>query len=854
MESRLSAALRLLGLLLIVALVVGGTAPFQAVEEPPKPEKEKPADQESDEKGEDKGEAPADKKKKKDSKIKPYDEVITEDAKTDIGFFRTHIVKDKLYFEIPPDAMDVELVWVAQIEQTTSGNSYAGMPVSDRVVRWEQRGERVLLRKVLHDIRAETDDSIALAVTNTNLAPIIRAFDVVAWGKDKAPVIDVTELYTKDVPEFSARRSLNSGAMDSKRSFVESVKSFPNNVEVRVTASYAPGKPRTIPGAPRLPGADIPTSSGISAVLHHSMVKLPDDPMAPRRQDDRVGFFSVGFTDYAENADHEAEAVRYITRWRLEKKKPKAKLSEPVKPIVFYVGRGTPEKWKPYVKAGIEMWQGPFESAGFKNAIIGKYAPDPIDDPDWDPEDARFSTIRWLPSAIPNAFGPHVHDPRTGEILEADVRMFHNVLKLVRDWYFVQASASDERAQKLPMPDDLMGELIQFVVAHEVGHSIGLPHNMKASSSYSIEQLRDAEWTKANGTAPSIMDYARFNYVAQPGDDAGLTPGIGPYDHYAIEWGYRQYASGEQEEEGLAALFAKQVDEPMFRFGRPNPFGDSTQQTEDLGSDAVAATELGLKNLERIAGFMVPATSKEGEDYDLLNNMYQALIGQWAREIVHVANVVGGVRQDNLYYGDADARFKPNDAEYQRRAVEFLLENGLKTPDFFLSQDIILRITGSGVAGQLQSAQQRFLASLVNASRINRMSEHAAWDESAYTPVELLADLRGGVFSEITSNRPVDLYRRNMQRSYVDHLGQSLIKPRADSDMPTLARAELQEMAELFSKSTSSDAMTQAHIVDLAARVERWLEADPAEAPASGSRTGLQYEEGVYREKGCWEE
>ena len=332
----------------------------------------------------------------------------------------------------------------------------------------------------------------------------------------------------------------------------------------------------------------------MTVVLHHSMIKLPEDPMTPRIFDDRVGFFSVGFTDFGDDSEHAVKNVRYITRWRLEKKKPKAKLSEPVKPIVWYVSREVPAKWQPYVIQGIEAWQPAFEAAGFKNAIIGKLAPTRQEDPDWDPEDARYTTIRWLPSSVPNAFGPHVNDPRTGEILEADVRMFHNVIKLVRDWYFVQASPSDPRAQKLPMPDDLMGELISFVVAHEVGHSLGFPHNMKASSSYSIEQLRDAEFTKTMGTAPSIMDYARFNYVAQPGDGAALLPQIGAYDHFAVEWGYRQFPGGRGREGRAGADRRAPGRQFDAAFRKPNPREDPTQQTEDLGADAVEATRLGL--------------------------------------------------------------------------------------------------------------------------------------------------------------------------------------------------------------------------------------------------------------------
>ena len=535
----------------------------------------------------------------------------------------------------------------------------------------------MLLRDVRYDIRADTTDPIAQAVKASNLAPIIRAFDVKAYGKDKAPVIEVTDLFKKDVAEFSARSALNAGAMDSARSFIEEFKAFPRNINVRVLASFALGKKGG--GS----SDDDPQSSGVSAVLCHSMVKLPETPMKPRRFDSRVGFFTESFTDYSDRDEHEAETVEYILRWRLEKKDPIAMLSEPVKPIVFYVSREVPEKWKKYVKQGIEDWEPAFEAAGFTNAIMGKYAPDPREDPDWDVEDARISSIRWLPSSVENAFGPQVHDPRSGEILSADVRMYHNVQKLVRDWYFVQASPCDPRAQTLPLPEDLEGEMIRFVVSHEVGHSLGFPHNMKASSSYTIEQLRDPAWTKKNGTAPSIMDYARYNYVAQPGDGAGLMPKIGPYDFFAVNWGYRQFPKDANEKAELEKLVKVQIDQPMFRFGGPNPGVDSTQQTEDLGSNAVEATTLGLRNLERVAGYLVKATSKPGKDYELLAVEYGALLGQWGREMGHVANVVGGVQEINLYYGDAHRRFFPNPADYQQRAVSFLLENALATPTKF---------------------------------------------------------------------------------------------------------------------------------------------------------------------------
>ena len=768
----------------------------------------------------------------KKSKIKPYDKVVTDDFTSTPGLFLVHTDGESILYEIPPDALGVDMVWVTQVAGTQAGYSYAGMPAGDRVVRWERRGDRVLLRDVKYTIRADTDDPIAIAVEATSIAPIIKAFDIKAWGKDQAPVIDVTSIFTSDVEEFSAKRTVGATGVDSKRTFIDSVKAFPRNIETSVLMTFKPkkGGQQRGPGGPPRGAQRDPTQSGVTALIHHSMVKLPEKPMTPREFDSRVGFFTVGFEDYADDSEHDVHMHRFITRWRLEKKDPNAELSEPKQPIVWYVGRGVPEKWRPYIKAGIEQWQPAFEAAGFKNAIIAKDPPSEREDPDWDAEDARYTTIRWLPSNIPNAFGPHISDPRTGEILEADVRMYHNVMKLVRDWYFVQASPSDERAQRLPLPDELMGELIQFVVSHEVGHSLGFPHNMKASSSYSIEQLRDPEWTKQNGTAPSIMDYARFNYVAQPGDGAGLMPGVGPYDHFAVEWGYRRFPKGADETAELEKITHRQVDNPMLRFGNPNPQEDPTQQTEDLGANAVEATTLGLANLHRVADNLIDATASAGEDYHLLSDVYNATLGQWAREMGHVTNVVGGVQRINLYFGDAERRYFPVDADYQRQAVRFLLDHALDTPDDeFINPDILRKIEATGSADRMLALQQRLLGSLLNESRIKRLAEIAADDDDAYRAAELFSDLRDGLFSELDDRTPeVDVYRRNIQRAFVDRLSKLVKKPAGDSDSAALARLSLVELRETLDDRVDSvrDDTTKAHLMDLAGRIDDALDTD----------------------------
>ena len=401
--------------------------------------------------------------------IRPYERVITAEAKSDDGVFRVHRIKDRVYYEIPKSALGREFLWVSQIAKTTLGAGYGGQAAGNRVVRWERRGDRILLRAVSYEVVADPQTPIAKAVEASNYNPIVMAFNIEAIGKEDTAVIDVTRLFTTDVFEFSGRTRVGARAFDASRSFVERTVSFPENIEVEATHTY--NNPPQEPGGggrggPPTPGGGrggAPTlrPGSHSVLMHYSMVLLPEKPMQPRLFDDRVGYFSTSKLDYGKD-EHRAPQRRYITRWRLEKKDPAAAVSEPVKPIVYWIDPATPAKWVPYLKKGVESWQIAFEAAGFKNAVIAKEAPSAAEDPDWSPEDARYSVIRWLPSTIENASGPHVHDPRSGEILETDIQFYHNVMNLARNWYFVQAGALDPRAKTLPLPDDLMGRLVEY--------------------------------------------------------------------------------------------------------------------------------------------------------------------------------------------------------------------------------------------------------------------------------------------------------------------------------------------------------------------------------------------------------
>jgi hypothetical protein len=771
---------------------------------------------------------PRKKDKEKKSEIKPYDTVIPSDAITRKGLFTVHRVDDKIFWEIPREKLGGELLWVTQVARTQAGFGLGGTPGQDRVIRLELRDEKLLLRAVRLTIRTGADDEVREAVDNTSVEPILRAFPVKAWGKDQAPVVDVTDLFLTDSPEFGAGKTLGASGAEKDRTFLEELKAFPTNVETKVTMTFKAGDRRG-----GFFGASDSSLSVFTALIHHSIIELPTDPMRPREVDSRIGYFSVGFDEFS-GAEHRVKPRRYVTRWRLEKKDPNAELSDPVKPIVFYVGREVPEKWRPYLRKGIEMWQPAFEAAGFSNAILAKDAPSRRDDPDWDAEDARYSTIRWLPSTIENAMGPHVNDPRTGEIIEADILVFHNLLRLLTSWYFVQCAPLDERAQKLPLPDDLLGELLAYVVAHEVGHSLGLRHNMKASSAYTVEQLRSKEFTATHGTEASIMDYGRFNYVAQPGDGAHLIPVIGPYDRFAIEWGYRQFKdskSRQDDEPLLDAIAARQNQDPMLRFGDPNPGEDPSQQTEDLGSDPVLATELGIANLKRVAEMLVTATTEPGDDFELLRDMYGQLVGQLDRELGHVAALVGGLVGRDIRQGDGERIFEPVPAEQQRKAVAFLVSQLLETPEWLIRGEILDRIETNGAAGRLLASQRRVLSSLFSRNRLGRMAEHverAVAGSATYAPADLLLDLRQAVFREL-SERPAraTLNRRNLHRVWLSMLIERARSKDAGNDDAGLARLELvaiRDLAQGALGAVQDDRTLRAHLLAMVAEVDAALD------------------------------
>jgi hypothetical protein len=798
----------------------------------------------------------------------PYEKVITKDAKTKKGIFLVHQIKEKYYYEIPKSELGREFLWNTQIAKTTNGAGYGGGQLTERVVHWEMNGNKVHLRENNYSITADPKTPIAQAVKAANNSTIIMTFPVAAFAKSGDPVVEVTRLFTTDVQEIGARQRLGATMLDASRSGIDRISPYPENIEVECTMTYTrtqppAGMPTSTPVPAGLGGGQMRPGSA-TIVLHHSMVKLPEKPMMPRVFDERVGYFTASVMDYSRD-EHRAPRVRYITRWRLEKKDPGAAVSEPVKPIVYYVDSATPVKWREWLKKGIEDWQPAFEAAGFKNAIIARLAPTPEEDPDFSPEDVRHSIIRWLPSTVENAMGPNIHDPRTGEILNADIQFYHNIMNLQRSWYFLQVGPLDPRAQKLPLPDDLMGRLLEYVVAHEVGHTLGFQHNMKASSMYEQAKVRDKEWVHKMGHTPSIMDYSRFNYVAQPEDGIAaedLIPGIGPYDIWATKWGYTpipDVKTADDEKPTLDKWAREQDQTPWYRFSTARSAGsDPGELSEAVGdADAIQSTALGLKNLERVAKMLLPATTtKEGEPYDDLSELYGRMLGQWTLEMNHVAAIVGGFQTREKHVGQDGVLFTPIPKQRQQLAVNFLNENAFATPKWAIDPAILRRIQAVGVLSSIRNAQNSVLSSLLNSSRFTRLVEQEAIDgASAYSPADFLAAVRKGVWKELDGTQvKIDAFRRNLQHAYLDLVNTkingapmsipagipaemiAMIGGMTNADEKPFYRAELRSLNTSITGALAkaTDRETRAHLEGARDQIAKIL--DPKFAQPSGSQ------------------
>lgn len=793
---------------------------------------------------------------------KPYKEIITDKAKSSQGLFTVHKVEDKHYFEISDSLFGKEIMAITRFTKVAGGGGvYGGELANQQVVKFEKGPDDKIFMRVITLISvADSSQPIYKAVRNSTLDPIAFSFDIKSLGKDSSgAVIDVTEFFNGDNQAVSinpnAKKRLNLTSFQKDRSYIESIKSFPINTEVRTVKTFSASSGSGSSPSP-FPSASLPaaTSSGaVTLEFNTSFVLLPANPMPKRVNDIRVGFFAEEYTVFSDD-QQKVENSDFIVRWRLEPKLEDLEkwknggLVEPQKQIIYYIDPATPKKWRPYLIQGINDWQSAFEKAGFKNAIIGKEWPE--NDSTMSLEDARFSVLRYFASDIPNAYGPNVHDPRSGEIIESHIGWYHNVMKLVHDWYMVQTAAVDPDARKMNFDDDLMGNLIRFVSSHEVGHTLGLRHNMGSSSKTPVEKLRDKKWVEANGHTASIMDYARFNYVAQPEDSigkAGLFPRIGDYDKWAIEWGYGYGADNEEaDKKNRNKLYNERIAEnPRLWFGtyEYGNMADPRTQSEDLGDNAMKASEYGIKNLKRVIAQLQTWTKEEADRYNNLSEMYNQVVSQFNRYMGHVGRNIGGYYETQKTIEQEGAVYEVTPKATQKEAVAFLNAQLFTTPTWLADNTILDKISSPSM-DQLGTLQDGVLSSILSATRLSRIVISSNRYPNSYAIDELFSDLKKGIWGELASKKKIDGYRRNLQKSYTERmislLGNSTTASTSSSssfsisfgpdtkksDITSVVRAHLAGLRTEILAATAAmpDSMSKYHLQDVAERIKRALD------------------------------
>lgn len=769
------------------------------------------------------------------SDFKPYSSVITNEAETDSGLVIIHHVDEKYYFEIADSLLGRDMLLISRLAKVPDAlGAYlnAGRKLATRMIHWKRMDNRIMLKPVSTQSVAADSLPISISVDENSFEPVLAVFDIVTVSPDKdAVVIDVTDLFTEDAAAISgirtrAREQWKIRGLDDDRTFINFAHSYPRNVEVRHTLTFRST------GTPAL-------GSGVFSVqLNQSMVLLPEEIMTPRPCDVRVGFFDVERINYGIDKLKATEEC-FISRWKLVPSDPQAymagELVEPLEPIVFYVGQAVPNRWRSYVEAGVESWNEAFRKAGFKNAIIAKEAPTREEDSNWSAADARHSTIRWVASTTRNAMGPSVVDPRSGQIIESDIFWYHNHMRSYRNRLIIETGAANEEARTLDLPMDLIGETMKQVIAHEVGHALGLPHNMIASSSYPVDSLRSPSFAKKYGVAASIMDYARQNYVAQPGDGVEyFIRQIGPYDKYAIEFGYRRFLnlSADEREAKLDDFILAHADNPMYRFlGGADAQADPRAQTEDLGANHVKASTLGIKNLQRVVPNLIEWTTTGDETYAALEEIYGELQSMWYQYVNDVVNVVGGIYANHKTIEQTGPVYSPVPRKKQERAVEFLSEYAFEPPVWMMNNEILSLVSRANAVNRMKALQTGTLNNLLRTSRLLRVIEiETRWPQKAYPLTALMDDVQQSVWSELQTGQPeIGIYRRNLQRGYVNILENLLTSENtAGTDIRPIIRGQLLALQSSIENNISNAAseITRLHLKSMAKRIEDILKGE----------------------------